>query len=218
MCTGMEIAAIVGSGAQLANQQYAQRKQDKAIVDTIRASTKRNRQAGERVGEAVDEVKKSGPDAEREASQAGFMDALRRAELDKGFETQGNVSDRFASDVNAARRGAGASNRNAAALQARIDAPMLQRQREATQLSNAAVDLDLLRGQTASDNFLANLRASMIQPNAGIDAAGQFIGGYADAASRRMPSDGRPRGPRTVDSTIPYYGPPRSVDSDIPGG
>lgn len=210
MCTGIEIAALAGTGIQMANQANTQRKQAQEMERARRASQLINDAAGRRVNEEIQKVSKSTPDVEQQTAQQGFMDALKRSLVDGsgGLAGPGSASQRFSSDFGEAKDEGIMENARTARTLARIDAPVLQRQREGQAMAGAASDLSLIEGRGRGQDFLTQLRMSMIQPNAAADAAGNFLNSYAQARSKRLPGAQVGDEPRTAPSLEYAYDTP----------
>lgn len=193
MCTGAEVAAIAGTTAQYAGDQQMRNDQTREAQRRTEESRQLNARAGERVSKQVDELKASTKDAghsDEMALQSDFMNALRRSQLADGGagldDTPGAVSDQYSTDARTARTANAAGNRTAATNLARIDAPFMQRVREATTGTRLRTDLSRIANEGQGQDFLAQLRASLISPNAGLEAAGSALNGYAAGRSKRM--------------------------------
>jgi hypothetical protein len=193
MCTGLEIAALAamaaGTGVQAYSQDRALKKQDAEAARNIANQAEYSRQSSKRVGDQINAMEKSNPDADRAQAQAGFMDALRKAAVtgEGGLGIPGAASARFNDEAGIAKTQGLAENARTANQLARIDAPVFQRQREGTGINNTVVDLSRLQSRSQGDDFLSRLRASMIQPNAAAMAGGQLLQGFGSAASMRAP-------------------------------
>lgn len=214
MCTGLEIGALAasaaGTGLGIHSQQKAAADQAKAAGDRAERARDFNRQAGSRVAQSIDEVKKSTSEPEQKATENEYIAALRRANAaDSGVsEPQGAVSQQYANDSATAKTASGVADRGAARSLAAVDAPFLQRVREGVSRGRTATDLSLLNNRAQGQDFLQQLRASLIHPDAGEAALGSFLtaGGQAFASRAKPVKPGYSGLPRTVDSTIPGGG------------
>jgi hypothetical protein len=193
MCTGAEIAVIAGTGAKAIDQNMTYRAQMQEQERRNREASELNERAGQRVSQQVDDLKKSTEDAggtEEKKLQDDFMNALRRSQLSAGGSgldaTPGAASDQYTADAASARRANVVGNRAAATNLARIDAPFMQRVREAAGGSRLRTDLSRLDNQSQGQDFISRLRSSLIQPNAGLNAAGDALIGYGGASASRM--------------------------------
>lgn len=195
MCTGLEIAALAasagGAGLQGYSQSQALKKKDEETARGIMRSQDLQRQGNARVNQEIAKVKASNPDAERATAQNEYITALQKAGLTNGGTALatpvGAVSDRFAQDVSSARAASGADARGLAGTLARIDAPTLQRTREAQGRANTASDLEELGRQANADQFLTQLRTSAIQPNPLLSGVGQGLSAFGTAFAGRAP-------------------------------
>jgi hypothetical protein len=212
MCTGIELAALAASAGGTALSMNAQ---NDAASDAARAAGERarladefNRKAGARVSEEVNRLKSSTSEGEEKTAENDFMTALRNAAAKQSGQVSdgemGKVSDQFEADSVASGRAIRGGNRTAARSLARVDAPFLQRVREGASAGRTASDLSVLSGEAGGQDFLQQLRASLIQPNSGQMAVGSFLTGAAPAVASRArpikPNNGRGRVP---DSTLP---------------
>lgn len=222
MCTGLEIAALAASAGGAGLTGYAQnqalKKQDEETARGIMRSQELQRTANSRVGQEIAKVKASNPDAERQTATNEYLAALKQNNLTNGGPALatpvGAVSGRFAQDVSSARAGAGADARGLAGTLASIDAPTLQRQREAQSQAGAASDLAELNRQAGADQFLTQLRTSAIQPNPWLMGAGQGLSSFGPAFAGRMVKPGllkeiKPAGTRIPQGTTTFFGGPR---------
>lgn len=190
MCTGLELALIAGGTAlSQGSQMHAMRKQDREAAAGIRRQGEIQQRAGQRVQKQIQELQASNPEAERKASMDSFMSALQKARAVPGgesFGTPGATSKRFAADVSSAREGADAEGAAAAGQLARIDAPILQRRREAEATGRTVSDLSMLERDSAAEDFLTKLRVSRIAPNPWLQALGQGASSFGMARAGRM--------------------------------
>lgn len=194
MCTGLEIAALAAAAGGTAMQAKAQNDLSADRARMAREDAARNmalnRRAGERVNQQIQELTKSNPAAEENTAQRGFMDALRRAQItgEGGVKPAGAVSDRYADEAGIAKTQGEAENARTANQLARIDAPMYQRQREGRAITDTAIALDRLKSQGSGQDFLSQLRASMLRPNDALMAGGALLSSFGQAyAGRAQP-------------------------------
>lgn len=201
MCTGLEpwmlagIATAAGSGIQAVNQHQALKRQDAETARGITARSALQREAGQRVQQQINDVAASNPETERKAANDQFMAALRNAKAADGGADLTAVpggSERFAADVGQARAAAGREGAALSGQLAAIDAPMLQRQREARGFTNAATDLSMIGDRSNSLDFLTQLRTAQAgRTNPWADALGQGLQAFGSAyAGRARPVKG----------------------------
>lgn len=193
MCTGAEAAVLAGTGAQMYGDQQTRRDQARELERRSEQANQLNTRAGSRVSQEVQSLKDSTADAgkaDETKLQGDFMAALRRSQLQSGGSgldsTPGAVSDQYSSDAATAHTANVAGNRAAVTNAARLDAPFMQRVREGAGASRTASDLSRLENEGRGQDFLAQLRASLITPNAGLNAAGDLAKGWGAARSQRM--------------------------------
>jgi hypothetical protein len=195
---GMAMTAL-GGGAQLINSQQALKRQDRETARGITARSLLQREAGDRVQRQIADVAKSNPDAERRDQNNAFISALREAKVADGGQdigSMGAVSDRFSADVGQARAGAQAEGQTLSGQLAAIDAPGLQRQREARGFADTATDLSMIGDRANSLDFLTQMRtanAGRTNPmvdalGTGLQAFGQTYAGKAPKKKLVMPS------------------------------
>lgn len=203
MCTGAELIPILmaggGTALSMDAQQDAARDQARAAGDRARTADEFNRKAGSRVSEEISRLKSSTSEPEEKAAEGGFMAALRQAQANNGGVSEANTggaSQRFAQDMDETSTANAAGNRGAARSLARIDAPFMQRVREGAGSSRARSDLSVLGNAAQGQDFLQQLRMSMIQPDAGQMALGSLVSSAGQAMGGRMKPVGVPR-PRT---------------------
>lgn len=186
------ILSLASTAAQQGNQMAAEHDRERAAADAERRNSILRAAADRRVNDEIQKVTKSNPDDARAETQAQFMDALRRAKVRDGSADLGGGGDTFTADLGAAGAAQSADSAHTAATLAAIDAPALQRQREGASFNRAATDLDLLRSQSQSNDFLAQLRQSLIRPNPGVDSAANFGQAFAGALAKRAQKPVKP--------------------------
>jgi hypothetical protein len=196
-----------GAAAQNKAQTDTQAQQSRQAAEDVRRNQALNREAGARVSRQVEEFKRSTPQAEEATANAGFMDALRKAQIkgDGGIAAPAAASSRFADEAGIAQTQGQAENKRTASQFARIDAPMYQRQREGRGVTDTGVDLSLLENRGAGQDFLSRLRMAMIQPDAGLAAGGQLLSGFGGAMSQRALPVKTPVKPRVAPSLAGAY-------------
>lgn len=201
MCTGLEPATIgmlasgLGAGAQLLNSQQAAKRQDRELARGMDARARLTEEAGQRVQKQISDVATSNPDAERQERNNAFMAALRQAKVADGgadFAGTPGASDRFTADVGQARAGALQEGRTLSGQLAAIDAPVLQRQREARGFTDAVTDVGLIADRGAGNDFLTELRAARAgQTNPWVDALSSGLQTFGPAYAGRARTPGK---------------------------
>lgn len=198
------ILSAVGSGVQMVSQNRALRDRDEAIARGMRARELLSREADTRVRRQIDDLGASTPEMERKEQNDAFVEALRKSKTADGGDDLGSVgavSDRFAADVGQARSNALTEGKTLSGQLAAIDAPGLQRQREARMFGDTATDLSMIGDRADSLDFLTQLRANNASTvNPGVTALGSGLTAFGQSYAGRAR---KPRVPRVVDSTIP---------------
>lgn len=168
------------------------RKQDEAAAQGILNQTKKQREADEVVRNQVGQLEGSTSGDERAQRLDQYMQVLRRGQRQANSGLEGPVGGAtFQADAGTARNAADAAAATTAGLQARIDAPALQRQGEAFDYGRLATDIDGLSREAAGQSFIDQLRLRNIRRRPGMDllsgglmaAGGAMAGGGAGAAA-----------------------------------
>lgn len=203
MCTGAEVAVLAGTAAQQYGDQQTRRDQSHEAERAAALAAEVNRKAGARVTQEVDKLKTSNPEQDQTNTTNEYLAALRKAQLTGGGSDApvGNVSDEFTADSGAVKASNVSGNRAAATNLAAIDAPYLQRAREAAGTSRATSDLGRIQSEAAGQDFLSKLRMSLIGGNPGLTAAGQFAQGWGNGAAQRAPKPAKLAGGRQLFDT-----------------
>lgn len=193
MCYGAEAAWVpavvtaLGAGASAVNSRNALNRADRETARGISSRAGLQREAGSRVQQQINDVAKSNPDAERRTQNDAFLAALRKSKTaDGSLDIGGPGGDRFAADVGAARTGAVKEGNALSGQLAAIDAPGLQRQREARSFNDAATDLSMIADRGNGLDFLTQLRTAQAgQANPWVDAVGGGIQAFGQAYAGR---------------------------------
>lgn len=192
---GVALSAL-GGGAQLINSQQALKRQDRETSRGIASRALLQREAGSRVNQQIQDLTTSTPDAERKQQNDTFVAALRNAKAADGggdLGAMGATSDRFVADVGQARAGAVREGNALSGQLAAIDAPGLQRQREARGFADTATDLSMIGDRANSLDFLTQLRtANAGRTNPWVDAAGSGLQAFGQTYAGRA---GKPKYP-----------------------
>lgn len=173
------LTSAAGAYAQNQSQTDMLRQQDRAAAAGIMRQATLSREADTKVAQNVQQLSASNPEADIAARRAAYTDALRRAAPTRAGATpvSGNVSSRFAGDVEATNADTEKNAANEADLTARIEAPQYQRSREGVAANNTAVDLSLLRGRSQGQDYLTRLKMAMAKGNPWMTAGGQVLTG-----------------------------------------
>lgn len=174
------VVGALSAAGSVYNGERVAHNQDQALAQSLRTQGRHQREADAKVNDQVAALEASRSEDERAKRQMQYLDALARGRATKNaglVPTVGSAA--FAADTDAARAASDALATRAAGLEARIDAPGLQRQDEGFGFGRLATDLGLVKRQSAGDAYLDQLRLRAIRRNPYIDAAASFGQGYA---------------------------------------
>lgn len=188
MCWQMAIPLILGAAGSYVQRDAnndALKAQERIAAEGILRQAAANREADAAVAQNVKTLAASNPEEDAAKRRAAYTDALRRSASSRAgaLPTTGNVSSRFAGDVENAATQTEAEAAGLAGLTADIDAPMLQREREAHTANDTLANLSMIRGRAQGQDYLTRLRMAMQKPNAGQVAAGQLLSGFGGAVA-----------------------------------
>lgn len=195
MCTGLEVPLIlsaIGTGAGAYANNQALKKQDNIAAQGIRRQSQLSQEADSRVRQQIADTANSKPAADQASEEAQLMAAIRsqRAPQPEVLGAGSGASTRFAEDVANSRRTGNANVAQLITNLSKIDAPAIQRQREAVGTNRAATDLGLLGLRSQSEDFLTKLRASQVRPNPWVTALGSLAHGVGSG----MAANAKPTG------------------------
>ena len=186
MSTGTAIAlalAAASAGTQYYNTQQTAKRQDTQLAESLRSQGAKQREADALVADKVTEMQGSTAESDRRQALDSYIAALRKG---KGNSEAGLAplvgSDRFKADAAAAAEGVQNYGEKTAGLMARMDAPSMQRQREATGYGRLASDIGLIGRESRGQAFIDDLRLRAIRRNAGLDLLSGLLGAAGAAA------------------------------------
>ncbi len=183
------LLTAAGTAVQQVGANQADSDRRRALEANIRKQAEVNNRAGERVSREIQNVAEAHPEEARLEAQDDFMAALRKAKVADGgddFGAPAGASDRFAADVGQARAAAGAEGRALSGNLADIDAPQFSRIKERRGLTDTAIDLSLLGGESAGQDFLSQLRlAHASGRGSGLEALGGGVAAFGNAYGQR---------------------------------
>jgi hypothetical protein len=183
------LATALGTAAQQVGVNQSESARMRELDANLRRQQAFNNRAGERVSREIQNVAAANPEEERLAAQNDFMAALRKAKVADGgddFAAPAGASDRFTADVGQARAAAGAEGRALSGNLAAIDAPQYSRIKEGRGLTDTAIDLSLLGGESQGQDFLSQLRlASAAGKGSGLQALGGGIAAFGNSYAQR---------------------------------
>jgi hypothetical protein len=179
------ILSAVSAGASMYNNQQVARKQDDELSRRLTMQSQRQGDADQAVAEALRARSDSTAAQDRQQAGGQYLDQVRAAQANatRGLGQVGAVSNAYQQQANDAALGVSDYSQQTADLMARIDAPSLQRQREARNDSRLALDLDQISRRSRTDDYLSQLRMQMIRPNAALELGSAALGAGAGFAS-----------------------------------
>jgi hypothetical protein len=176
------LTVLAAAGTAYNNKQVAN-KQDSTLAASLRQQGMLQQQQNVKTNQLIQKTAASSP-AEAKANLLGqFTQAMQQ---NKGRSTDnlgqvGNVSSAYTKAANDAASGIASYGNDQAGLLSSIDAPGLQRQQEAEGLQQYATGLNATRQQSASDQFLTQMRLNGIKPNPWIGGVSDAMRAYASA-------------------------------------
>jgi hypothetical protein len=150
----------IGSAINLGNNLKAARKKDRILTNNIREQDRAGMESAQELGTLADTLRRSRPDVA--GSSAQFASALRGAPRISGPITGSSA---FRQDMG--NTNVGLNDRSAwmAQLAGQLQAPELQQVRDNEAINRSGERLNAIRSRAGGQDFLAQLRASMVAPN-----------------------------------------------------
>lgn len=172
--------AGLSAGTSYYNSQKTASAQDSQLADQIRGQAKIQQRADGKVNEEVAKLKDSTSEKHRKEALDSYMQTLltHKSKLLGGL-TPNFGSDTFRQDAAQTAGEVEGYAGDTAGMMARIDAPAMQRQDEATSYGNLATDISLLQRESKGQSFIDELRLRAIRRSPGLDALSAFLGGAA---------------------------------------
>jgi len=179
------VMALVGAGASYVDQRQQQKRADRVALESLQQTSQRQRRADQVTNQMLEEMAASTPDAERAGTLRGFLDQLSRAEprSQEGVRGSGGESDAFRRDSADAALGISESGREYADRASRLDAPGLQRRREAATLFDRGMDIGLIGREQEGADRQTQLRMSGIRSNPWLQALAAAASAYGSSYS-----------------------------------
>lgn len=174
-------AAAAAAGGSYYNTVDTQRRQDNALTEQLRRDAVNQDKADQAVNQLITQRASSTDDAEKQSTLDQYLNATRATQdtATSGLQQAGATSDAYKASGADASLGIQDYSNKLAGLMSRIDAPALQRQREAQESAQFGSNLGLLSRNAQADDFLAQLKLRGITRNPWIDAGSQLVGGLA---------------------------------------
>lgn len=176
------LAITLAGTALKANEdnRVLKKQEETALQQTIARGTKQA-QADARADQEVQALEKSTSNDERVQRLDSYMQALQRASKSATAGLDGLGGEAYQKDAAQAAANVLAGGQNLAGLQARIDAPALQRQNEAFGYGRLGTDLDAIKRQVAGDEFVNQLRLRAIRRRPEVDLLSGIATGVGGA-------------------------------------
>lgn len=178
-------AAIVAAAASYENNQQVAHHQDSELARQLRQQYGLQQQENQQVQQLIQKTAQSSPDKARSSLLDQFMQELqaKNGNAVRPLNQVGNVSDAYTKAANNAALGISDYGTTNAGLLSAIDAPSLQRQDEAANLSRFGSALNEVKRQSAADQFLSQMRLQSIRPNPWLTAVADGARAYSLASA-----------------------------------
>lgn len=175
---GLALAAAAGN---YYNQKQVANKQDSTLAASLRQQGMLQQQQSAKANQLIQKTAASSPAQAKASLLDQFQQSMQqnKARSTATLGQVGNVSSAYTKAANDAASGIANYGADQAGLLSSIDAPGLQRQAEAENLQKYATDLNQTRAQSASDQFLTNMRLNGIKPNPWISGVTDAMRSYA---------------------------------------
>lgn len=176
-------AALIAAGASVYNSRQTIKKQDQAVAEGIRQKSRVQQRADKRIGEELNQLQRSTPEAERVGAVTQYRDALRGTEQQaQAGQALAGLSREYDAATTAGQQRTGGYLSDVINSLSRIDAAGLQRQREGISAGNLSTDLRMLGREAEGIDFLANMRARGVRRNPYLDALSAGLSAYSAGA------------------------------------
>ena len=188
---GPAIIGLLSAGAQVYEGRRVERKQDNQLAESIRNRGRKQAEADKRVNEELATLEASRSDDARRERLAQYLTTLQQGKrVQQGGMMPAIGSAAFQSDMAASREAGDAMARDTAGLEARIDAPGMQRQQEGFGFGRLATDINRIQREDRGNAYIDELRLRAIRRNPWLDAAAKVGMGYAGSALGAAASGG----------------------------
>lgn len=173
-------AALLSAGLGYYNNEQTAKRQDNTLAASLRQQAALQRQQDAKTSQLIQKTAQSTPAASKGALLESFRKQLLAAQgnADRPLGQAGAVSDAYTKAANDAASGISQYGDTNARLLSSIDAPGLQRQAEAANLSRYGTGLNEIKRQSAADQMLAQMRLGAIRPNPWITAVANGARAY----------------------------------------
>jgi site-specific recombinase XerC len=197
------VLAAVSAGSQYANTTAANNRQQAAEVNAINNQQQIRDQANQQVKQLTSQVAQNTPQQLQAQATGKYVQQLRDAAAGstQGGSTTGNpttdgqsvsalpaslaADPRYAADLKQSQQQVQQYGNNYAQNMGAIDAAVRQRQNEGLAAQTLGTNLNMLGAQSATQNFVDQLRAQAAgTPSPWVGLAGGIAGGAANALSK----------------------------------
>lgn len=177
----------LSAGASAYNTNKTAKREDRALADSIRNQSAKQKQADARTLQEVSTLENSSSRDEETKRMDQYATQLRRnrGNMQGATLNTGVGGDAFTADAAQAMSGVDGYAGETADLMARADAPGMQRQGEGFGFGKLATDIGLMQRESRGQAYIDELRRRSIRRNPWLDmgagllgsAAGSFGGG-----------------------------------------
>lgn len=173
------LSAVSAAGTAYNTKRTADR-QDSEAAAGIKKQAETQRQANALLGKTIQDTLQSTSAPEKATAQQQYIDQVMNSmgQANAGLTQQG-LSEDFSQRAGGAQVANADYGATTADLLARMDAPVLQRQREGNAFADTGMDLSVLQGNVAGDQFLTDMRMKGIRRNPYIDIMAGLMSGAA---------------------------------------
>ncbi len=175
--------AVAGVVVQQVNTRNTQRRQDRQLAKEIDQTTQKGREAAKRTDQLVDKFDTAEPKTQAANLKLQYLQQLQGASAgtNNALAANGDVSDRYAREAQAATAGLAENADITAGLAARIDAARTQREDEGVETDRANNDIGLIARRLQGESFTNNLRFNQIRDNPYMAALASGLQAYGGA-------------------------------------
>lgn len=177
--------ALAGVAIQTVNTNRTAKRRDRQLAKEIDQTTAKGREAAKRTDQLVDKFDTAEPRTQAANLKLQYLQQLQAAApgTNNALAANGDVSDRYASEAQAATAGLAENADITAGLAGRIDAARRQREDEGVEVNRANNDIGLIAQRMRNDSFSNNLALGQIQDNPYLAALAAGMQGYGAGAA-----------------------------------
>lgn len=214
---GVTVGGLVVGGYA---QHEAANKQDKKAAEGIAQQGQMQAKQNASTAQLITKTSKSNADQGKQSLLGQFQDTLenKKALSTSGLNQVGAVSTGYTKAANDAASGIADYGNNTAGLLSAIDAPGVQRQSEAADLSRFGSGLAATRQESAADQFINQMQVSQIKANPYLVGIGQAMQSYGKAKAGSMGGGDSGSALGTLDGAGPAAGAAAPGFSDAGSG